>query len=535
LNITRQRIIKRWGSGKLRYYGIKNKIIKENILYTYAKGLSKIRSILPGKNRDYYRANYAFIYENKYLFDKFHNSIPKNHFLKLDCIVTSDLIYKEDIEKLQKGIRLLLQKYRAGHRFIGLPTSGLEEVCSNIEKMDSTLLRWRDRINCGVFDFQKEKLADIIDYFTLNIRNINSSYLSLEFQIFITEKKRKELDQFLAVDYHNARGYINKALASRKEGGAHNVYAIAHYGDAALKSDKIYEWISCIEWEFYEKLKYYFPFILHRQDIMPPRIEIFYTDIDYYVDNSCFWSSVGIEAYNGQFIDERQKMFFETSLSGRYADDETSSRLVYIIKDDGIMAGHMKSVKDKVHYHIEDYARGYFRFLFLKILARTAGKEIVHYKKQLDKIKLKKNKLNTLLKLRYEFERKIDSYVRYTRDSAWTDSINILQHDIYGANDNLLKKSKRHYCITYKSFSSSAMAGTEKIDDAISVLRLDFSDKGKILQHLADYKNNEMNWWLNVATFLIAAVTLFFVVFPEKKDLFAIFLKNICNVVIGFF
>ena len=112
---------------------------------------------------------------------------------------------------------------------------------------------------------------------------------------------------------------------------------------------------------------------------------------------------------------------------------------------------------------------------------------------------------------------KIDLYVRYTKEDLWDISTNQLQCDVYGANDALLKKSKIYYCITCKSFANSAVTGAKKIDDAIRSLRVDFTDKENILQHLADYKSNQKNWRLNVATFIIAAVTLFFVVFPDKK------------------
>ena len=500
----------------MRYYGIKDKIRKEKFLYNYANACAKLKSIIPGKQGEFNKNKYTYIFNRKSPFSIYDNSLPKDCFLKLDEIVTSDLIYREDIEKLQKGIRFLLRKYKAGSRFFPFHTDSFEETCAKIDKMDSTLTTWYNGIRCGVFEFHNEKLKTDIDYFSLNIKNINSSFLSLEFHITITESKRKELDKLIAADYHNTRGYIRKSLCSRKDGGAIDTYSVIYHSDDGLKADKIYEWISSVEWEFYEELKKFFPLILHGRNIMPPRLELYYTNIDYHIDNRHFWESVGISSLMGQFIDEQQKMFFETYHSSRYDQEEMQARLMYIVKDDGIAAGQFKSVKDRVYFHTDEYAVDYFRFLFLSILSRVVGEEIVCYKHRLDKIKLKENKLNKLLKLRYNFECTVDLYVRYVRDNDWEKSNNKLENDIYSDNNELLKYSKGFFGRTCKGFARAAVAECKKIDGAIRVLRTDFEDKEKILQHLTDYKNSEKNWRLNFATFLVTAATLFFIIFPDK-------------------
>ena len=64
-------------------------------------------------------------------------------------------------------------------------------------------------------------------------------------------------------------------------GGAFKNYSVVHYNNEALKADQIYEFLSIYEWNFMEELSRIFPFVLHGQKIMPPRIEIYYTDIEY--------------------------------------------------------------------------------------------------------------------------------------------------------------------------------------------------------------------------------------------------------------
>ena len=128
---------------------------------------------------------------------------------------------------------------------------------------------------------------------------------------------------------------------------------------------------------------------IDNKKVSPPRIEVYSTNIDWRDDNRYFWHSIGVEDYQGQFVDERQKMFFENTLSERYGRLYASNRLIYIFKDDGIEIGQFESIKDRVYYHIKEYAIDYFKFMFLDMLSREAGKTLVEYKHKLDKIKLK--------------------------------------------------------------------------------------------------------------------------------------------------
>lgn len=259
---------------------------------------------------------------------------------------------------------------------------------------------------------------------------------------------------------------------------------------------------------------------------MPPRIETYYTDIDYHEDCRAFWDSIGVAEYQGQFIDERQKVFFECKLSGRYEQTQANNRLIYIIKDDGIEAGQFKSVKDDVYFHLKDYAIEYFKILFLDILSRESGKIVVSYKHKLDKIKLRKNRLKSLLKLKYEFSLDIDDYNRYVRDDTWTQVVKKLE-EIYADSDEMAKKLTKPFYISYKNFCNAAISGTKKIETDINVLLSEFEDKEHILQTLSDYKNTVRSMALNAVMLIIAAITLFFVIFPEKTTVIADFLRLI--------
>ena len=515
----------------VKYYGLNRKRFEEDFLYAYAKKRAEILKILPGKHKDFWRRSYDCIYGINGFNRENDNAIPENGFLNLDTLIFADLIHREDIKKLQKGIRQLLKKRRTTRLFFG-HHDGLDEICNRIENMDSTLLRWYEKVECGIFEFKGHKLESSIDYFSVNICNMNSAYLVLEFYVHLTKEKKKVLDELINYNYCEKRGYAFSTLTGKSnKTGAFENYSVVRYNDDLLKADRIYEFISCIEWEFLEELSSNFPLILHRNDIMPPRIEAYYTNIDYHDDCKSFWDSIGVYGFQGQFIDDRQKMFFECSLSGRYEGDQINNRLIYIIKDDDIEIGQYKSVKDEVYYHLDKYAVEYFKILFLDILSREAGKTVVKYKQKLDKIKLRRNRLMSLLKLKYDLSLYIDDYNRYIRDDIWERVIKKLE-DVYLDNSAITNKMERSFFISYENFYNSAIAGSKKINCDIEVVLAEFEEKKHILQNLSDYKNAERNMYLSFFMLIISAATLFFVIFPEHTKEVADLFRHIYHYII---
>lgn len=254
----------------MKYYGIKDKIKKEELLYFYAKNRTKMMSLLPGKRNTFWKNNYQMIYKDEYYHRPDDNSIPENGTYQLYSFVVADLIRREDIGKLQKGIRYLLKKRRS-NRFLAAPHEGLDEICKKIEQMDASLLSWYNTVDCGIFEFKNHPLEKSIDYFTVKISNVNSGYLSLIFNIYISEIKKEELSNLISSNYDGIKGYVYQTMTGRSDGtGAFKNYTVTHYNNNFLKADKIYEFLSYIEWDFFSELEKLFPFVLHKKAIMPP-------------------------------------------------------------------------------------------------------------------------------------------------------------------------------------------------------------------------------------------------------------------------
>ena len=73
------------------------------------------------------------------------------------------------------------------------------------------------------------------------------------------------------------------------------------------------------------------------------------------------------------------------------------------------------------------------------------------YKHKLDKIKLKKNHLNALLKLKYKLSLEIDDYRRYKRDDIWEKAKDELSQ-IYEDSDKVAKNATKPFFVRICTF-----------------------------------------------------------------------------------
>ena len=87
----------------MKNYGLCRKCFHEDFLYRYAKTRAKILSILPGRNKKFWKRNYEDIFDNYYRIGDHDNSLPENHFMNLRTIITADLVHTEEQLKLLKG------------------------------------------------------------------------------------------------------------------------------------------------------------------------------------------------------------------------------------------------------------------------------------------------------------------------------------------------------------------------------------------------------------------------------------------------
>lgn len=518
----------------MKNYGLNKKLLNEKVLYKLVEFKYFIlQYISKSENmRDFYKHSYDSYFksqDNKKSFRQKHENyaVPEGKHCIPVCVVTSDLILRENIDELKKGLVKLL-KNNYSHKFLG-GFHSIDEILKRIENMDDTLTWWYTSIDVGRFDFEsQENLSSYINYFDLYIRPVNSSYLSIETYLYLNEDYLNTLQKTINDDIKTVKTNIMHGFhLNKKKSGGRSALCVGGYSEHTQKSDAIYESITSLKWAYYNELQKFIPTVVHRLKVAPPSILFYQTNIDYENKEALpFWASLGLLDYEGQFIDESQKLFFNISRSGRY-EQHSCHDMGYVFHDTKLELIPIYRTLDfqVINTFCEEYAQHFFRFIHLEQLNQIFSRKLVDYKLKLNKIKLKKHQLYNILKLRHKFECDIDKYSRYISDNIWDDSEKHIS-ELFG--EQTCKKS-----LDYRYLTSN-LKSTNKIQEQIDVLSSEFENKSSIIKHLAEYKNESKNRRLNFWMFIFAAATLILLIFPEWASDIADFLKETAVVILTF-
>ena len=408
----------------MKNYGIDKKIKNENKLYRLAKIHYFLKQYFC-RNKEQ-RKNNKQLYNDYFVSPKFFlfkrdYSIPSEKYCKPACLVVSDLILREDLDVLKKGLVKLLSKHYS-HKFLSTHKS-IDEIIHIIENMDDTQNWWYDGLDVGRFDFETNKrLKENISYFDLHIKNINSSYLAIEAHIYFSECYEQVLNKIITSDVEKPKTYITYAFSrTKKQSGGKTVFSLCHYNDANQKSDIIFEKITSFKWTFFSYLQKFFPTCNHKEGRIPPSVLVYKTNINY-DDNKYrdFLQSLGLDNINGQSIDNANKLFFRYELSARY-DKYFAKAMLYLYDEDLIKLESGFSTKD--YYVIDRLSTtclmDILKYNLLNVYNAYYSRKVIDYRAKLNKVKLNKNRLHSLLKLRYKFEKEMDTYLRYCQKMQW--------------------------------------------------------------------------------------------------------------------
>ena len=156
----------------------------------------------------------------------------------------------------------------------------------------------------------------------------------------------------------------------------------------------------------------------------------------------------------------------------------------------------------------------------------------IKYNHKLDRIKLKKRKLKKLIKAQYQFVRDYDFYERLIIKTDWKKIIHILEKE-HSKSDRLIRKYNQHPYTSYRHLYENAMNRTKQIASEFKAAKEEYDKKRNVLQNLADYKNTSRGIRLSVFMLIVAAVTLFFVVFPGRAAWVANIIRDIYHCILG--
>lgn len=509
----------------MKYYGIRYKKFYETAVYRFAKWKYFFRqyTTLDQKKRNRREADYEIYFRNPYHFRDKSSAIPDGKYCFPICAITYDTVLRENIPQLKSGLKKLIKR-NLSHKFV-TGSQSIDQLFACIETMDDTLTAWHDWINVGIFDFEEDNsLKDSISYFNIYIRNINSSHLAIETHLHFADSFLEKQISIINNDYKDKTGHVYPALLkNQKVSGGKQSQIVCHYSDSALKSDLLYENYSVLKWKFYNRIQKSFPTVLHSRGVPPPTVYIYKTNISH-TENDAeeFWASVGVLGHAGQFIDKSRKLFFSIHQSGRYNFHRKPSRdLIYLVNDTTMEheAGYYSPDIQIEYEFVMGLSNSICKLQLLEVMNDTVASRLIDYKHKLHKIKLGKNKLHKLLKLRYLYERDIDFYRRYIQDNIWERPQKKITY---------LFENQRLLCSNdYRSLTEAPIVAKDKIVEQIGAISEEFDAKTSVLQHLSAYKGEAKNRKINLAMLFFTATTLLFVIFPKWSENVAKFLLYI--------
>lgn len=154
------------------------------------------------------------------------NSLPNNTYYKPTNILIYDLVQKQDLDKIKKGIFSLF-KHNMSHKFLTIGRSQ-DDISKIIEDLNHTISTSKSWYNIGLFDFANNaKIDRYIHHFEIYLCNFSSSYMAVEAVITLSNAFQNEMDDFIRNDYKKPgmRAYKMWGRNSKKS-GAKISYAI---------------------------------------------------------------------------------------------------------------------------------------------------------------------------------------------------------------------------------------------------------------------------------------------------------------------
>lgn len=478
------------------------------------------------KNREFAHS----IFENYHSFDENNNSLPEKKYFKPTDIVLYDLIKKEDLPDVKKGLIKLLKKCYS-HKYIwgGRSENDIDELISGL---DQTLNSGKSWYNIGYFDYAyNSKLDSFIDHFLIHFRNFSSSYAVIEMQIVLAKPFVNELAEFVKEQYKKPGMCIHRHWGRKKgkSGAKINFGVSSGVQSECAKSQLMYEQLQYVKVIFLKELKKYFPLMHFSRSGRIYGINVFETNITYTdkLDSSVY-DGLGLDERYGFNFSAAERLYISTKTLRTFDSYESDMMFLFnpnLIEDyKAFSSAHNKSLYQLTMGYMNELYRG----VILKDLGIEYLRLISQYRNLVNKYKPYKNSHRRLLKLKYSFNKefydfkKIDEELPVEIEFDCMDKI--LQNDSF--------TSASIYCCfhTAELFYSMPRWVWKQIRSNYEEVKNDLYRKLEISDSLKNYSMETSNRILVSIQVVLATLTFYLLIFPDKATKIASWLLKIRDI-----
>lgn len=495
-------------------------ISKENFEFNRIKFLlwMKMRLSLSKEKRERKRAELE-IFERIEDFEHSQiNSLPNDIYYKPTDILVYDLLQKQDIEKIKKGIFSLF-KHNMSHKFV---TTGTQQdnIPNMVYDLDHTISASKTWYSVGLFDFANNtKLDRYIHHFEICLHNFSSSYIAVEAIITLSDEFQDEIGKFIGNDYKKPGMCAQKIWGKNsKKTGARVGYAI---GKGTLNADAknilINEQLQYVKNMFLGQISKFIPIMQYSKGMNLHAINIFETNIDFKkeIPNSRnVFRSLGLDDRYGFFLSNAERLYYLSRAVNKQNAFQFDMTFVINPNKIGNYAGFI-SPKDKSLFNLtQNYMISLYTLVIIKNLSINYSQMISEFRNKEHMIETTRSSHKKLLKLKYEIERAYYSYSKIDHEIS-------VDEEVKNINDLLedncfVKKSVSYGYHPYEGFSYGPQKLWKLIKMNYDELMIDLNNKIDIsssLTHYYDAKKNSRVSWIQL---VIAISTFILLIFPEK-------------------
>lgn len=454
------------------------------------------------------------IYRNEFLgnsgFER-SNQIPEDCSYEPVAIIATDLVAKENINQLKYGLKKIILKYSTKELFSGLQdTDGIKRFVDNLnENITDNSQSW---INLGRFDFSNHPHLDKnIAYFDIKVLNFSSSFTAIQFTIFMSDERKKELNRLINEDYKgNSKKVTGHYKRKRSKSGARKSYGLTTYSKDLVKRVKINEFTTELKWILFNEISKYIPTILHDSGEIPPSVNIFKTNITLEDDEmSSFLTSVGYDSPRVLPISDTASLVIDPLTNS--VSNKTFLDYTYIVDT--------KQKKEELYASLDariieelDYLYSYLiKTHILKVISNKFFLVSSSYRNKINNVKIKKKSYKKLLALRYAYETDTNIFKRLFEEIDWVYEKKNIQLFPLENKDEL----KSPYSYAYKSLTEHPFNIKVKIEKYKDYIKYEIENKLTLTSHLKDYKDEGRNHRLNIVNIFLSAITFLSLLFPS--------------------
>ncbi len=514
------------------YYNLKKtefvrQIHKDNRRYNIVKLKSYLLMKLSfGEKRKNREFEYS-IYENFHSLDRYNNSLPEGKYYKPTDIVLYDLVKKEDLPTLKKGLIKLFRKcYCHKYMWGGKSENDIDKL---VNGLDQTINSGKSWYYIGIFDYAyNSTLESYIDHFAIYFRNFSSSYVAIEVQIVLAESYANELAEFIKKQYKKPGMCVHRHWGRKKgKSGAKINYGVSSGAQSeCAKSQLIYEQLQYVKTVFLNELKNYFPLMQYSRNGKIYGINVFETNITFTdkLDSSVY-DALGLDEMNGFNFSEAERLYVSTKTLRAF--DSYESDMLFLFNPD-LFEDYKAfwSAHNKALYQLtEDYMDKLYRGVILKDIGIGYLDLISEYRNKVNKTKTNRINHKQLLKLKYDLNKEFYDLKKIDEELPVDDELDSI--------DKILKKDFFTSASIYYGFHTAELFASnprwiwKQIRINYKEVENDLNRKLEIADSLTNYSAEMSNKRMAGAQLFFAAITFYLLIFPDKAMKIASFLLKI--------